>query len=86
MEKVRISIDVAKLPAAAIYRNGEGRKFIIVEVAPRKDGEDQFGKTHTVSVWDAQTEQRVYVGSGKAETIGAAQQQNVGINDDDLPL
>ena len=85
MEKIRISIDVAKLPSAAIFRNGEGRKFIIVEVAPRKDGEDQFGKTHTVSVWDAQAEQRVYVGSGKAETIGAAQ-QNVSLNDDDLPL
>ena len=85
MEKIRISIDVAKLPSAAIYRNGEGRKFIIVEVAPRKDGEDQFGKTHTVSVWDAQAEQRVYVGSGKAETIGTAQ-QNVSLNDDDLPL
>lgn len=85
MEKIRISIDVAKLPACAIYKNGEGRKFIIVEVAPRRDGGDQYGKTHTVSVWDAQAEQRVYVGNGKAETI-APQQQSVTLNDDDLPL
>ena len=85
MEKIRISIDVAKLPSCAIYRNGEGRKFIIVEVAPRRDGEDEYGKTHTVSVWDKAAEKRVYVGNGKAEVIETGS-QGATLNDDDLPL
>lgn len=89
MEKVRITIDVAKLPASAIFKNSEGRKFIIVDVAARRDGEDQYGKTHTVSVWDRASDKRIYVGAGKLEVVGEsapAQPVDLGLNDDDLPL
>lgn len=86
MEKIRITIDVAKLPADAIYKTAEGRKYITVEVAPRRDGEDQYGKTHTVSVWCKSSEQRVYVGHGKAETVEFGGNSGATLDDDDLPL
>lgn len=86
MEKIRVTIDVAKLPADAIYKTAEGRKYITVEVAPRRDGEDQYGKTHTVSVWCKGSEQRVYVGSGKAEQVQTGGGHSSSIDDDDLPL
>lgn len=86
MEKVRISIDVQALPASAIMKADNGKKYIIVEVTPRRDGADQYGKTHTVSVWDKASDSRIYVGSGKAVSFGDGGQQGAVLGDDDLPL
>ena len=42
MEKVRISIDVQALPASAIMKADNGKKYIIVEVTPRREETDCF--------------------------------------------
>lgn len=88
MEKIIVTIDTTKLTAAAFFQgSNSGKKYLQVEVAERQNGADQYGKTHTVSVWDKTTQQRIYVGDGKLMTIergtatAPAQTQ-----DDDLPF
>jgi hypothetical protein len=86
MEKIIVTIDTTKLTAAAFFQgSNSGKKYLQVEVTPRKGGADDYGKTHTVAVWDKQAQQRIYVGDGKAVQIGQgtapAQTQ-----DDDLPV
>ena len=85
-EKIRITIDTTKLPASATFTGKDGHKRISVDVALRRGGVDDYGNTHNVSVWDKETSQRIYVGSGKIETFGEAQQPRVKSSDDDLPL
>lgn len=70
MEKIIVTIDTTKLTAAAFFQgSNSGKKYLQVEVAPRLGGADDYGKTHTVSVWDKQTQQRIYVGDGKLVNI-----------------
>ena len=84
MEKIIITIDTTKLPAAAFFTgNNSGKKYLQVEVAERQGGADQYGKTHTVSVWEKQTQQRVYVGDGKLVQVERKQGSPA---DDDLPM
>lgn len=70
MEKIIVTIDTTKLTASAFFQgSNSGKKYLQVEVAERQNGADQYGKTHTVSVWDKQAQQRIYVGDGKLVTI-----------------
>lgn len=83
MEKIIVTIDTTKLPAGAFFTGtNSGKKYLQVEVAERRDGTDQYGKTHNVSVWDKQTQQRIYVGDGKLVEV---QRQNSPADNGDLP-
>lgn len=83
MEKIRVTIDTTKLTACAFFTgSNSGKRYIQVEVAPRQGGPDQYGKTHTVSVWDNVNKQRIYVGDGRAVEVGQRAPQSPAPNDD----
>lgn len=87
MEKIKITIDTTKLTASAFFTgSNSGKKYLQVEVAPRQGGADQYGKTHTVSVWDKNTQQRIYVGDGRAVEVEQRAPQAPAPQDDDLPV
>ena len=73
MEKIRITIDTAKLPAGATFRGQNGHTYIQVDLLPRLGGADDYGNTHSVSCWDKDAHERVYVGKGKTETLPSSQ-------------
>ena len=91
MEKIIVTIDTSKLPAAAFFTgSNSGKKYLQVEVTARQGGEDQYGKTHAVSMWDKQTQQRIYVGDGKLVDVGPRVEAPRGVpapaDDSDLPF
>lgn len=86
MEKIKITIDTTKLTAAAFFTGSKnGKKYLQVDVVPRQGGADQYGKTHSVSVWDNVNKQRIYVGDGRAEEVKQRAPQAPAPSDDDLP-
>ena len=87
MEKIIITIDTTKLPAAAFFTGqNSGKKYLQVEVAERQGGADQYGKTHTVSVWEKNSQERIYVGDGRLVQIERRQDAPTPPRNDDGDL
>jgi hypothetical protein len=54
---VNFSVCLSDLPADAVYEGkNSGKKYINLTIGQRKDGEDQYGKTHSVWVDDFKPE------------------------------
>ena len=88
MSLVNVSICLSDLPKDKIKQAANGKKYINIVVADRKEA-DQFGNTHTVFVSQTKEEReaktdKVYVGQGKAVefTPPVTSPQSV----DDLPV
>ena len=95
MSLINISICLSELPKDKIKQATNGKKYINLVCASRKEV-SQYGETHSVYVSQTKEErevgaQTVYVGSGKEfvpQTVTAENIENMPIaqNDDDLPF
>ena len=95
MSLVNISICLSDLPKDKIKQGNNGKKYINLCVASRKEI-GQYGETHAVYVSQSKDEreagvQKVYIGFGKENiqrvvTTESIEDMPPAVNNDDLPF
>lgn len=67
---ITFSINLSKLPKDKMTTSKKGDRYINLVMWENKDGEDQYGNTHTITVANTKEERNsgaetIYVGNGK---------------------
>ena len=85
-EKLNGRLSLSKIPKELIQTSQNGEKFIYVDIVPNRNGADQYGNTHSVSIYDKQKRERIYLGNLKPQEFGQnGQGGGNSRGDDDLP-
>ncbi len=84
-EKLNGRLSLSKIPKELIQTSQNGEKFIYVDIVPNRNGADQYGNTHSVSIYDKQKRERIYLGNLKPQEFGQGGAQGGNSRGDDLP-
>ena len=86
-EKLNGRLSLSKIPKELIQTSQNGEKFIYVDIVPNRNGADQYGNTHSVSIYDKQKRERIYLGNLKPQEFGGQGGNGGGHSNgsDDLP-
>lgn len=83
-------LNLSKIDKSLIFTNRNGDKCIWISVVPNKDGADQYGYTHAVTLYNKDTRSTLYLGNLKPEEFGpkapASTEAPASTDDDDLPI
>ena len=84
-------LNLSKIPKELIGQTKKGSKCIYVDIVPNRNGADEYGNTHAITLYDKNTKQTIYLGnlkevefakSGAATPAG----QPAASEEDDLPF
>ncbi len=84
-QKLNGRLSLSKIPKELIQTSQNGDKFIYVDIVPNRNGADQYGNTHSVSVYDKQNRKPIYLGNLKPQEFGQGGNGGGHSNDSDLP-
>lgn len=85
-QKLNGRLTLTKIPKELIQTSQNGDKFIYIDIVPNRNGADQYGNTHSVSVYDKQNRKPIYLGNLKPQEFGGQGGNGGGhSNDSDLP-
>jgi len=86
--KLNGRLNLSKIPKELIQTAQDGSKFCYVDIVPNKDGEDKYGNTHSISVYDKQNRRTIYLGNLKPQEFGNGGNNggNAGGRNSDLPF
>ena len=85
-QKLNGRLSLSKIPKELIQTSQNGDKFIYVDIVPNRNGADQYGNTHSISVYDKQNRRTIYLGNLKPQEFGGQGGNGGGhSNDSDLP-
>ena len=73
-EKLNGRLNLSKIPKELIQTAQDGSKFVYLDVVPNRNGADQYGNTHSISVYDKQARKPIYLGNLKPQEFGGGQQ------------
>ena len=84
-------LNLSKIPKELIGQTKKGEKCIFIDIIPNRNGADEYGNTHTITLYNKNTKQTIYLGNLKPQEFGksgAATSQNASASaeDDDLPF
>ena len=69
-QKLTGLINLSKIPRELITKNKNNESTIWVDIVPNRNGADQYGNTHSVSIYDKQKRERIYLGNLKPQEFG----------------
>lgn len=69
-QKLNGRLTLTKIPKELIQTANDGSKFCYIDIVPNKDGEDKYGNTHAVCVYDKQNRRTIYLGNLKPQEFG----------------
>lgn len=83
-------LNLSKIPKELIGQTKKGEKCIYIDIVPNRNGADNYGNTHTITLYNKNTKQTIYLGNLKEVEFGksgAATSQNASasVGEDDLP-
>lgn len=82
-------INLSKIDKSLIGQTKKGEKCIFVDVVPIKVGQDDYGNTHQITLYNKNTKETIYLGKLKTQEFGKASvsASNAPSNEggDDLP-
>ena len=86
-QKLNGRLTLSKIPKELIQTSQNGDKFIYVDIVPNRNGADQYGNTHSISVYDKQNRKPIYLGNLKPQEFGGQGGNGGGHSNgsDDLP-
>ena len=86
-QKLNGRLSLSKVPRELIQTANDGSKFIYVDIVPNRNGADQYGNTHSISVYDKQNRKPIYLGNLKPQEFGGQGGNGGGHSNgsDDLP-
>ena len=87
-QKLNGRLTLTKIPKELIQTANDGSKFCYVDIVPNKDGEDKYGNTHAVCIYDKQNRRTIYLGNLKPQEFGNGGNNggNAGGRNSDLPF
>lgn len=74
-KKLTGMLNLSKIDKDLISKTKKGDKAIFIDIVPNKDGEDQYGNTHAVTIYNKDTRQTIYLGNLKEVEFGKASAQ-----------
>ena len=84
-------LNLSKIPKELIGQTKKGEKCLFVDIIPNRNGADEYGNTHAITLYDKNTKQTIYLGNlkevefGKSGAATPAGQPAVS-EEDDLPF
>ena len=84
-------LNLSKIPKELIGQTKKGEKCLFVDIIPNRNGADNYGNTHTITLYDKNTKQTIYLGNlkevefGKSGTAAPAGQP-ASSEENDLPF
>ena len=92
-KKLNGRLYLSKIPKELVLVDNNGRKYIYVDIVPNRNGVDDYGNTHTITLYNKNTKQTIYLGNlkevefGKSGAATPAGQPAPSVEDDgDLPF
>ena len=92
-KKLNGRLYLSKIPKELVLGDYNGRKYIYVDIVPSRNGVDNYGNTHAITLYDKNTKQTIYLGNlkevefGKSGAATPAGQPAPKVEDDmDLPF
>ena len=92
-KKLNGRLYLSKIPKELVLVDDKGRKYIYVDIVPNRNGADDYGNTHTITLYNKNTKQTIYLGNlrevefGKSGAATPAGQPSPSVEDDgDLPF
>ena len=90
-KKLNGRLYLSKIPKELVLGDDKGRKYIYIDIVPNRNGADEYGNTHTITLYNKNTKQTIYLGNlkevefGKSGAAASAEQQASPV-EDDLPF
>ena len=86
-QKLNGRLNLSKIPKELIQTANDGSRFCYVDIVPNRNGADQYGNTHSISVYDKQNRKPIYRGNLKPQEFGGQGGNGGGHSNgsDDLP-
>ena len=82
-------LNLSKIPKELIGQTKKGEKCLFVDIIPNRNGADDYGNTHTITLYNKNTKQTIYLGNLKEVEFGksgAPAGQPASSEEDDLPF
>lgn len=78
-------LNLSRINKNFITINSKGEKIIYIDVVPNKGGEDQYGNTHALTMFDRDAGRSIYLANLKPQEFGGTAPA-APANLDDLPF
>lgn len=91
-KKLNGRLYLSKIPKELVLVDNNGRKYIYVDIVPNRNGADDYGNTHTITLYNKNTKQTIYLGNlkevefGKSGAATPPEPPVPSAEDDDLPF
>ena len=69
-KKLNGRLYLSKIPKELVLVDNNGRKYIYVDIVPNRNGADDYGNTHTITLYNKNTKQTIYLGNLKEVEFG----------------
>ena len=69
-KKLNGRLYLSKIPKELVLGDDKGRKYIYVDIVPNRNGADEYGNTHTITLYNKNTKQTIYLGNLKTQEFG----------------
>ena len=63
-------LNLSKIDKSLIGNTKKGDKCIFIDIVPIKGGQDEYGNTHTITLYNKNTKQTIYLGNLKEVEFG----------------
>lgn len=89
-QKLTGMLNLSKIPKELLYETKNGDKAIFIDIIKKKDGEDKYGNTHTIALYDKENRKNIFLGDLKVQEYGqqggSKSQPSKQGESDDLPF
>ena len=69
-KKLNGRLYLSKIPKELVLGDDKGRKYIHIDIVPNRNGADNYGNTHAITLYDKNTKQTIYLGNLKEVEFG----------------
>ena len=63
-------LNLSKIDKSLIGTTQKNEKFIFIDIVPIKCGQDEYGKTHNITLYNKNTRETIYLGKLKTQEFG----------------
>ena len=63
-------LNLSKIPKELIGQTKKGSKCIYIDIVPNRNGADDYGNTHTITLYNKNTKQTIYLGNLREVEFG----------------
>ena len=75
-KKLRGMLNLSKIDKNLIVKNKNGDSVLWVDILEIRNAPDQYGNTHTITTYNAETKETRYLGNFKPQEFGAPRSQS----------